>query len=213
MRLPALALFERSLRLETRSALICWSRAGLLVVILLVLYPIQSLARIGWYGIRIAVAYGGNDIHHRDQLGETNLQHRNFSGKGVFAFLDDREIYRYRRFVQLHHYMTSSELERPNLRRQVKLAREQGWAGEEVGLSPGSQAVTLPVRDETGTVIGSMTVNGPVIVGGDQAKTLSRLMAIRDELETLIKTTPDHLRSPYAHFDPERITIRLPEER
>src|ERR1700683_5522445 len=26
-------------------------------------------ARVGWYGIRIAVAYGGNDIYHRDRLG------------------------------------------------------------------------------------------------------------------------------------------------
>jgi IclR family transcriptional regulator, acetate operon repressor len=170
-------------------------------------------ARIGWYGIRIAVAYGGNDIHHRDRLGETNLLHRSFPGKGIFAFLDDQEIYRYRRFVQLHHHLTSSELERPNLRRQVKLAREQGWAGEEVGLSPGSQAVTLPVRDETGTVIGSMTVNGPVIVGQEHTTTLPRLMAIRDELEALIKAEPGHFKSPYAHFDPERITIRVPEER
>ena len=50
MKLPALALFERSLRLETRSPLMCWSRAGLLVIILFILFPIQSMARVGWYG-------------------------------------------------------------------------------------------------------------------------------------------------------------------
>jgi ABC-type transport system involved in multi-copper enzyme maturation permease subunit len=50
VKLPALALFERSLRLETRSAMMCWARAGLLVLILLVLLPIQSMARGGWYG-------------------------------------------------------------------------------------------------------------------------------------------------------------------
>jgi len=50
MKLPALALFERSLRLETRSALVCWSRTGLLLLILLVLVPIQSLARAGMFG-------------------------------------------------------------------------------------------------------------------------------------------------------------------
>ena len=47
---PALALFERALRLETRSALMCWSRAGLLGISLLVLFPIQAMARAGWYG-------------------------------------------------------------------------------------------------------------------------------------------------------------------
>ena len=50
MKLPALALFERSLRLETRSALMCWSRAGLLLLILFMLFPIQAMARGGMYG-------------------------------------------------------------------------------------------------------------------------------------------------------------------
>ena len=50
MKLPALALFERSLRLETRSALMCWSRAGLLVLILFMLITIQSMARVGGVG-------------------------------------------------------------------------------------------------------------------------------------------------------------------
>lgn len=50
MRLPALALFERSLRVETRSALMSWSRAGLLVVILMMLFPVQTMARMGFIG-------------------------------------------------------------------------------------------------------------------------------------------------------------------
>jgi len=49
VKLPALGLFERSLRLETRSALMCWARTGLLCLILLVLIPIQSLARAGMF--------------------------------------------------------------------------------------------------------------------------------------------------------------------
>ena len=77
MRLPALALFERSLRLETRSALICWSRAGLLVVILLVLYPIQSLARIGWYG--------APGLHFLQELVWVNLVFITLAGLSYFA--------------------------------------------------------------------------------------------------------------------------------
>lgn len=50
MKLPVLALFERSLRVETRSALICWARAGLLVLILFLLLPVQTMARSGWIG-------------------------------------------------------------------------------------------------------------------------------------------------------------------
>lgn len=50
MRLSAFALFERSLRLETRSALMCWSRLGLLLLIFLFLVPTFSMARLGWIG-------------------------------------------------------------------------------------------------------------------------------------------------------------------
>ncbi|HEX4263308.1 MAG TPA: hypothetical protein VH597_03130 [Verrucomicrobiae bacterium] len=50
MKLPALALFERALRLETRSLTFCGARVGLLAIILLILLPIQTMARVGWYG-------------------------------------------------------------------------------------------------------------------------------------------------------------------
>ena len=169
--------------------------------------------RVGWYGIRIAVAYGGNDIYHRDRLGETTLLHRSFAGKGIFAFLPDHDVDRYRHFVQRHHHARSSELERPNIRRQLKQAREQGWAGEELSLSPGSLAVTFPVRDETGAVIASMTVNGPAVARDEQQEVLPRLLAIRDELEELIRSASDRFRSQYGHLDPDSIIIRPPNER
>lgn len=50
MRLPVFALFERSLRVETRSVLMSLSRAGLLVVMLFLLIPVQSMARMGVFG-------------------------------------------------------------------------------------------------------------------------------------------------------------------
>jgi hypothetical protein len=50
VKLPALALFERSLRLETRSAVMCWSRVALLGIMLFFLISVQTMARVGWYG-------------------------------------------------------------------------------------------------------------------------------------------------------------------
>lgn len=77
MTLPAFALFERSLRLETRSALMCWSRAGLLGLILIVLMPIQTMARIGWYG-----APGLNFLQHMVWV---NLVFITLAGLSYFA--------------------------------------------------------------------------------------------------------------------------------
>ena len=49
MKLPVVALFERSLRLEMRSALMAWSRAGFLLLILFLLFQIHMIARSGFY--------------------------------------------------------------------------------------------------------------------------------------------------------------------
>lgn len=50
MTLPAFALFERTLRQETRSVLVCVARVGLLVIILLTLLTVQTAARSGIFG-------------------------------------------------------------------------------------------------------------------------------------------------------------------
>ena len=50
MNLPAFALFERSLRVETRSILVCLTRVGLLMIILLFLLTVQTAARTGLFG-------------------------------------------------------------------------------------------------------------------------------------------------------------------
>lgn len=45
-----LALFERSLRLETRSPQMAWLRVGFLALILIMLYTTQMQAQSGWFG-------------------------------------------------------------------------------------------------------------------------------------------------------------------
>ena len=77
MKLPALALFERSLRLETRSALMCWSRTGPLLLILLVLMPIQSLARAGMFG--------APGLHFLQEMVWLNLVFITLAGLSYFA--------------------------------------------------------------------------------------------------------------------------------
>lgn len=77
MKLPALALFQRSLRLETRSTLICWSRAGILLLILLMLFPIQSMARIG--------LMGAPGLHFLEEMAWVNFLFITLAGLSYFA--------------------------------------------------------------------------------------------------------------------------------
>ena len=77
MNLPAFALFERSLRLESRSALMTWSRVGLLGIILFVLLPTQAGARAGIFG-----AHGLNFLR---QMVWTNFWFISLAGLSYFA--------------------------------------------------------------------------------------------------------------------------------
>jgi len=77
VKLPVLALFERSLRLETRSALMAWSRAGLLILILFVMIPIQSMAKSGWFG--------APGLHFLQELVWLNLVCITLAGLSYFA--------------------------------------------------------------------------------------------------------------------------------
>jgi DNA-binding IclR family transcriptional regulator len=167
--------------------------------------------RVGWYSVRVAVAYGGNDIYHRDRLGETTLLHRHLSARPILALLPDREAEQYRRFVNLHHRAAALELDRNPLRKELRLARERGFAVEELSVSPGSYAVAVPVSDGAQRVIASITVNGPVVHGADGAVESPPWLAVRDELERLVRSDAEKFKPRYAHIDPDKIVIRLAE--
>ena len=79
--------------------------------------------------------------------------------------------------------------------------------------TPVHRRVTFPVRDKVGGILASITINGPVLTGAEPSNTVPRLLEIRAELETFIQTDSDGFRSPYAHFDPDHITIQLLDEK
>ena len=170
---------------------------------------VSLVVRLGWYGLRVAVVYGGSDIYHRDRLGETALLQRHLSSRAILAHLADREFEQYRRFVNLHHREAALELDRSALRKELRLARERGFAVEELKVSPGSCAVSLPVRDSEGRPVAAVTVNGPVVAcaGPDGRLDPPRWIAVRDELEASIWAACDRLKTRYAHFDPDEIVM------
>jgi DNA-binding IclR family transcriptional regulator len=58
-------------------------------------------ARLGWYAVRIAGAYGNHDIYHRARLGETRLLHEGSGGLAMLAALHAEERSAYARFAGL----------------------------------------------------------------------------------------------------------------
>ena len=77
MKSAVLALFERSLRLETRSALMGWSRAGLLGLVLLMLFSIQTVSMSG--------VYSAAGLYFLEEMVWMNLVLISMAGLGYFA--------------------------------------------------------------------------------------------------------------------------------
>ncbi len=77
MKIPAFALFERSLRVETRAPMMSWVRAGLLIMILFILLPIQSMARMG--------VYAAPGLHFLEEMAWVNFVFITLAGLSYFA--------------------------------------------------------------------------------------------------------------------------------
>jgi DNA-binding IclR family transcriptional regulator len=170
---------------------------------------VSLTVRIGWYGLRVAVVFGGNDIYHRDRLGQTTLLQQELGAKIILANLPDRDFERYRRFVKLQHPEAALKLDRSALRRELRLAQELGYAAEELPVSPGRAAVSVPVRDAAGAVMAAITVNGPVLSLTDAGSQSMPWLAVRDALEVIVRDGGERFSPLYGHFDPDRIAIRL----
>lgn len=174
---------------------------------------VSLCVRVGWYALRVATVYGTNDIYHRDRLGEMKLLHDGLSQQAIFAFLSEQEHAQYRSFLNLHHRDAALEFHRGNSRRVVAAAHADGYVMEEAPLAPGRYAVAFAVRDAHGSPIASIMINGPVLGRGDisNPRSVKAWLAVRDELETIIRAEPERFRPRYGHIAPDNIVIALAE--
>ncbi len=160
--------------------------------------------RLGWYSLRIAGVYGNRDIYHRDRLGELNPLHESLPGRAILAFLPKTDL------ADMAEFLADSEDAKPSgddwtaLKKSLAEAKISGIVTEELHMSPGFSAIAMPVRDDTGSAIASITINGPVF----PSDKLEKLLAIRDHLESLIAETPQRFISPFAHIPATKIRLQ-----
>lgn len=167
--------------------------------------------RIGWYGVRLAVVYGGNDIYHRDRIGEISLLHADLWSRGIFAFLSDDEIDRYRRFVLRNHEDFLRDLDRPGLRRDVQAARQIGYLSARSHSIDNAASLAIPLRAPDGKVVACVVMSGPPIA--EAASVLPTSWGnVCNELEIALRASPRGADSPFAHLDPDQIVLKLPAE-
>lgn len=167
--------------------------------------------RLGWYGLRVSVIYGNNDIYHRDRLGEVGLLHTSHAMRGIFAFLTDDEIAEYRRFAQRHHESEARDIDRLSLRREVQVARDTGYGSADPGDPDESTTFSMPLRDPEGRVMAAICLSGSTVDALlEKTTTLPEpWRAVWSDFEAAVALTRTLATTPYAHIAPSDIVIRL----
>lgn len=164
--------------------------------------------RIGNYHMRIAVAYGSNDLYTPGRLGEVRLLHDGLAGLAILAFLPEREVRDYRRFVQAHHEAFASELRHKSARAQLLRFAEAGFAIEPQGDLPDSTIIAKPILNAAGEAIASVLATDPKSARTDSFP--PDWLKPAYELEQLVCKDPASFEHPYAQTDLSKTVINIP---
>ncbi len=165
--------------------------------------------RLGWYSLRLSGVYGSRDIYHRDRLGELGLLHHALPGRAILAFLADADMADMARFLTDTAHEWPGETAWAPLLDRLREAAATGFLAEALPMSPGFCAIGMPVRDQAGAAIASITINGPVF----PSDKIGGLLAVRDRLEAMILAEPQRFVSPFAHLPPGRILLKVPRSK
>ncbi len=164
-------------------------------------------ARVGWYSVRVCVAYGASDLYHRDRLGEVTPLHASLPSRAILAALSDDDATAFWRFAEKRFKVSAAE--RKAVEASIEAARRDGFASEPSAMSPGHSAVALALRDAGGAPLASLSLNGPVVRSGAGMAPPAGVAA-RKTLEALIAADPARYASPFAHLNADDIHIRVP---
>ncbi len=151
---------------------------------------------IGWHGLRVAVARGGNEITQASPLGTLGPLAGHYAGRALLAHMGDERI---------NAYAAWANTQSNELAAVLAPIQARGFAIDDSRAVPGRSALALPVR-LAGDPIASIAIEGPVL---DLAHTHGTA-AWTTELEALerqVALRPELAANPYAHLDPTLVTL------
>lgn len=112
-------------------------------------------------GIHLYVASGKRSVRTYARTGQLNYLHQLAAGKAILAFLPDERIDeivdRYGLPARTEDTITDPE----ELRDELEAIRERGFAQNREESIPGLHAVGVPITDEDGVAIGSLSLSAP----------------------------------------------------
>jgi DNA-binding IclR family transcriptional regulator len=83
------------------------------------------------------------------------------AGKVQIAYMSDEELENYLPTKEFKRYTPNTITDRDELRQQLKIIAEQGYAVDNEELDIGVRCVGAPIRDYTRRIIGAVSISGP----------------------------------------------------
>lgn len=113
------------------------------------------------YSVHVQQALGNAAVASQNWVGQLTPLHATSSGKILLAFMEPDQLERVLDAAGLPSYTERTVTDRKVLADQLAKARAEGFATAIEELETGLNAAAVPVRDHTGTVIGSLSASGP----------------------------------------------------
>ena len=153
--------------------------------------------RAGWYGMKVAVFEGTNQVFHAGALGETRLLIDDDAGRAMLAAMDEAQRKGLRDFLARHW----PERDLPRRAAAGKQLDEEGWSW-----------LHLPVRNASGQVFAAVSGGAPGDAGGDESARTRKLKELVAAIEALVAEQPDLAWSPLGHLAADELMLGPPTE-
>jgi DNA-binding IclR family transcriptional regulator len=121
---------------------------------------VNVAVRDGDAAVNVSQEQGGATVSIQNWIGQRTPLHATSSGKVLLAWLDSGELAPLLA-DGLKQYTPRTVTDPGQLRAELGLVRQRGWAATAEELETGLNAVAAPVRGADGTVVAALSVSGP----------------------------------------------------
>ena len=165
--------------------------------------------RLGWYGLKVAVFEGTNDVFHAGALGEMRLLTDDVAGQCMLEVMDDTEIGRMNDFLERHWPDSANRPTSDRLTETIATFRVGGRVVEPFVDEAGWAWEHFPIVDAAARVIAALSGGMP----GDardmtSSQSSTNLATAVARIAARLRLEPELAWSPFGHLGPDEILLQ-----
>lgn len=163
------------------------------------------LVPIGYYGARIAVSRGNNEVIASATTGDIRMLHRGSASRVILAGFTADDLQAYAAWAAIREPSWSPAA----VQSEFDAIRTHGYTTQILTDARGFSSIAFRVQADSRTVA-AIAIEGPVISPDNQsvAPSLELWTSVIREIEALLEKNPSLSENPFGHIDPTEISFR-----